>query len=103
MSETTDRIAELKAASAAAKKQGPVRDSLSLPADRSWSSPFSGVRLKDVFASRKAASDKLENLREEESESLQQREAKGKDKKLAKGGAVRGWGAARGARKAKIV
>jgi hypothetical protein len=101
MSETTDRIAELKAASAAAKKQGPVRESLSIPSDRSWDSPFSGVRLKDVFASRKAASDKLENLREEETEALQQREAKGK--KMAKGGAVRGWGMARGARKAKIV
>lgn len=88
MSEATDRIEALKTASAAAKKQGPLRESLSLPEDRAWDSPFSGVRLKDVFASRKAASDKLQNLREEETEALQQREAKGKDKK-ANGGAVR--------------
>jgi hypothetical protein len=90
MSESKDRIAALKAASAAAKKQGPVRESLSLPEDRAWDSPFSGVRLKDVFASRKAASDKLENLREEETEALQQREAKGK--KMAKGGVTRADG-----------
>ena len=86
MADTRKRIDELAAASARAKKAGPLRESLSLPEDRAWDSPFSGVRLKDVFASRKAASDKLENMREEETEALQQREAKGKSKKMAKGG-----------------
>ena len=90
MSDTRKRIDELAASSERAKKAGPLRESLSLPEDRSWDSPFSGVRLKDVFSSRKAASDKLQNLRDEETEALQQREklekAEPKTKKMAKGG-----------------
>jgi len=103
MSDISDRIEALKASSADAKKRGPLRESLSLPEDRAWDSPFSGVHLKDVFNSRRAASDKLQNLRDEETEVLQQREAK--SKKLATGGkvksAAKGWGIARGARAAK--
>lgn len=45
----------------------------------------------------KAVYNKLQNLREEEAETLEKRAG------MKKGGSVRGWGKARGARKAKIV
>jgi hypothetical protein len=85
MSDTRKRIDELAASSERAKKAGPLRESLSLPEDRSWDSPFSGVRLKDVFSSRKAASDKLQNLRDEETEDLLKRE-KRESRGMKKGG-----------------
>ena len=45
----------------------------------------------------KAVYNKLQNLREEEAEALEKRGSG-----MKKGGSVRGWGKARGARKAKV-
>jgi hypothetical protein len=104
MDETSARLKELSEASARAKKQGSARSSLSLSKDRKFSIPFSGVSMKKTFAERKAASDKLENLREEETEALQERKAQkkakdaagkksgGKVKAYAKGGVTRADG-----------
>jgi hypothetical protein len=83
MAETSTRLKELSEASALAKKQGPYRKSLSLSEDRKFSIPFSGVSMKNTFAERKAASDKLENLREEETEALQKRQAQKETEKIS--------------------
>ena len=51
----------------------------------------------------KAADDAAKNRAEEDAEVAAERAKRTPVKKLAKGGSVRGWGQARGARAAKIV
>ena len=105
------RIYELDALSERAKEAGDLREGLSLPEDAMTGVPsFSGIRMKDVFNSRKAASDKLQNMRDEETEDLMQRrkleKTMPKVKKMASGGSVsaRGDGIAqRGKTKGKFV
>jgi hypothetical protein len=97
------RISELDEASASAEKAGPLRESLSIPSDkfyagsRSIKDVFNQNSLKDTIADRKYASDKLQNLRDEEKEDLIKREqiesSQGKRKggsvkKMAKGGSA---------------
>jgi hypothetical protein len=90
MADTQKRIDELAESSEKARKAGRIRQSLSLPEDKRWDAPFSGVSLKSVYASRQAASDKLQNLRDEETEALTQRQKMEKSKEgKAKGGAVK--------------
>jgi len=110
MSDTRKRINELDALSERAKEAGDLREGLSLPEDVMTGLPFSGIRMKDVFNSRKAASDKLQNMRDEETEDLIQRrkleKAMPKVKKMASGGSVsaRGDGIAqRGKTKGRFV
>jgi hypothetical protein len=91
MADTQKRIDELAESSEKARKAGRIRQSLSLPEDKRWDAPFSGVSLKSVYASRQAASDKLQNLRDEETEALTQRQKMEKSKEgKAKGGSIFG-------------
>lgn len=96
MSDTQKRIAELAAASAKAKKEGPYRRSLSIPSDVDYEGksgtgifPMSSSKFNETRADRKAASDKLQNLRDEETEDLVKREALEKSENKRKGGYVK--------------
>jgi len=92
MADTQKRIDELAESSEKARKAGRIRESLSLPEDKRWDAPFSGVSLKSVYDSRKAASDKLQNLRDEETEALMQRQKMETSKEgKAKGGKVKAY------------
>ncbi len=96
MSDTQKRIAELAAASAKAKKEGPYRRSLSIPSDVDYEGksgtgifPMSSSKFNETRADRKAASDKLQNLRDEETEDLVKREEIEKSESKRNGGSVK--------------
>jgi hypothetical protein len=103
MSDTQKRIAELAEASKKATKEGPYRRGLSIPGDADYEGksgtgifPMSSTKFNETRAERKTASDRLQNMRDSETEDLIMREKiekpeakrKGGEVKMAKGGSV---------------